>query len=480
MEPSRTQPIPLYYQLKTLLLEEILGGRYGTAGQLPTEHELCARFEISRTPVTRALSELAEEGVILRHRRRGTFVNPHWLQRRSGAAELRVLAPESGSPWERHLASVACPEMWLSTATVDLNDLHSTFVHAVAEGRAPDLAILDSVWVAEFAASGFLYPLEELDAEWVHEQYEQDFLQPFVDAHRFAGSTLAVQAEMDVAGLWYRRDDLATLGLDPPATWDDLKETARALHKSGGRRHAFLLSAGSRADEAATYCLVTLLASNGAGVLNEHGVTLASEASVQAMRFLRGMVDEGLLPVDVVTYERTRPVQMLADGRTPLCMGGSYEGAVLAERAGLAIGEVPEVFGFVPMPAGPQGRRAVLAGGMVYGVPRQAERPKLAMDLLETAVSAGALTRMCAPTGQIPPRRSAVTRLAPDSAFHSDIAGMLDLATVRPVTRSYALVSAQLRAMGEAVLTRRLEPEAAVARAADLIGAITGLPVVKG
>ena len=29
------QPIPLYYQLKTLLVEEILDGRYAPAGRLP-------------------------------------------------------------------------------------------------------------------------------------------------------------------------------------------------------------------------------------------------------------------------------------------------------------------------------------------------------------------------------------------------------------------------------------------------------------
>jgi multiple sugar transport system substrate-binding protein len=31
-------PIPVYFQLKTLLLEEILDGRYGPDGRLPTEH----------------------------------------------------------------------------------------------------------------------------------------------------------------------------------------------------------------------------------------------------------------------------------------------------------------------------------------------------------------------------------------------------------------------------------------------------------
>jgi len=64
-------PIPVYFQLKTLLLEEILDGRYGPDGRLPTEHQLCERHGTSRKPVTRALSELATEGVAIRHRRRG-------------------------------------------------------------------------------------------------------------------------------------------------------------------------------------------------------------------------------------------------------------------------------------------------------------------------------------------------------------------------------------------------------------------------
>src|SRR5690554_5292638 len=97
MSIDPNQPIPLYFQLKTLLLEAMIRGEYGPGDRLPTEHELCEQYGLSRTPVTRALSELAEEGVILRHRRRGTFVNPHWVPRRG--AELRVVVPAEG-PWE--------------------------------------------------------------------------------------------------------------------------------------------------------------------------------------------------------------------------------------------------------------------------------------------------------------------------------------------------------------------------------------------
>ena len=36
MTVDSSQPIPLYIQLKTVLLEEILGGIYGRDGRLPT------------------------------------------------------------------------------------------------------------------------------------------------------------------------------------------------------------------------------------------------------------------------------------------------------------------------------------------------------------------------------------------------------------------------------------------------------------
>jgi multiple sugar transport system substrate-binding protein len=199
MSIDPTQPIPLYFQLKTLLLEEILGGRYGADSRLPTEHELCDRYRISRTPVTRALSELAEEGVILRHRRRGTFVNPHWLSRQPDQPEVRIVVPEG--PWGRMIENGVPDDVQVSIVTVPRPALHQALTHAVAEGQAPDLAVLDSVWVAEFAAAGFLYALEDLDSDWLRAEHDLDFLEPLVTADRYDGQTFVVAAVADVAGL---------------------------------------------------------------------------------------------------------------------------------------------------------------------------------------------------------------------------------------------------------------------------------------
>src|SRR5919108_2660444 len=122
------QPIPIYFQLKTYLEQEILSGRYGPDERLPTEHELCARFGISRTPVNRALSELADEGMILRRRRHGTFVNPHWAGRQPDRPEVRVLVPEG--PWEQQLTDAAPAGARLNVASVALPELHHTLTHA--------------------------------------------------------------------------------------------------------------------------------------------------------------------------------------------------------------------------------------------------------------------------------------------------------------------------------------------------------------
>jgi multiple sugar transport system substrate-binding protein len=470
------QPIPIYFQLKTLLLEEILEGRYGNEGRLPTEHELCERFEISRTPVSRALSELAEEGVILRHRRRGTFVNPHGLRRRPGQAEVRVVVSEN--IWGRLVAEAAPDGTKVDVITVPLPSLHQALAHAVAEGTAPDLAIVDSVWIAEFAAAGFLTPLEELDEGWIRSEHDVDFLEPLVASNRSDGRTFGVSPFGSFAGIWYRRRELQALGLEPPATWEELRGVARAL-ADNGMPAPLALPGGSKGGETTAYCLVAFLASNGAQVLDEDGIVLDSPETAQTLEYLRSLIRDGLVSTEVVGYEWTHPVRLLAAGKAGLSLGGSYEAQYLAEALGVSVAELWDHVGFVAVPAGPDGRPASVAGSMSYAIFRQAAQPQLAMNLLKSAVAPSVLARVARSTGRFPGRRSAVALAAPHVPLVSESAELLRHAITRPKIPLYPRVSRQLQSMLEAVLTGRLEPAAAATRAAEHIEAITGLPVVR-
>jgi multiple sugar transport system substrate-binding protein len=477
MELDPSQPIPIYFQLKTLLLEEILKGRYGADGRLPTEHELCLRFAISRTPVSRALSELADEGLILRHRRRGTFVNSHGLRRRPDQPEVRVVVSEQ--IWGQVIRDAAPPGIQVNVVTVALPSLHQVLAHAVAEGRAPDLAILDSVWIAEFAAAGFLYALEDLDEHWVRYEHEVDFLEPLVSSNRSGGRTFGVSAFGSVAGIWYRRPELAALGLEPPGTWDELRAVARALADSG-LATPFVMPGGSIGGETTTYCLIAFLASNGARVLDGESISIDAPETAETLAFLRSLIDDGLMPADVVAHEWTRPVRLLAEGKAALSVGGSYEAQTLAEAFGVSMAELWEHVGFIPVPAGPRGRPASVAGSMSYAIFRQSAQPQLAMRVLEHAVAPQALARLAHATGRVPARRSAVELAAPDLPFLSQSADILASAVTRPHIPLYPRVSKQLQTMLESVLTGRHEPAEATGLAAGLIEAITGLPVVRG
>jgi GntR family transcriptional regulator len=70
---DRSSSVPLYKQIKEILIKEIQAAS-GEAGRpISTEHELVQRFHVSRAPVRQALKELADEGYVYRERAKGTF-----------------------------------------------------------------------------------------------------------------------------------------------------------------------------------------------------------------------------------------------------------------------------------------------------------------------------------------------------------------------------------------------------------------------
>ena len=66
--------VPLYKQLKDLLLQEIKEGIYKANQKIPTELELSENIKLSRMTVRKALAELVEEGVLAKKQGKGTFV----------------------------------------------------------------------------------------------------------------------------------------------------------------------------------------------------------------------------------------------------------------------------------------------------------------------------------------------------------------------------------------------------------------------
>lgn len=68
-------PAPLYVQIKDTLRARILDGTYAPHSRMPSEHELCAMFDVSRITVRQALGDLQKEGLLFKLHGKGTFVS---------------------------------------------------------------------------------------------------------------------------------------------------------------------------------------------------------------------------------------------------------------------------------------------------------------------------------------------------------------------------------------------------------------------
>lgn len=79
---------PVYSQLASLLREKIGLHEWAPGSRIPSEHELMARFDISRGTVRRAISELVDEGFLVQVRGSGTFVSERALSHPAGERPL--------------------------------------------------------------------------------------------------------------------------------------------------------------------------------------------------------------------------------------------------------------------------------------------------------------------------------------------------------------------------------------------------------
>ncbi len=74
MRLDKRSSVPLYAQLKDLLIERVESGAYAPGARIPSELKLCEELGLSRPTVRQAISELVSEGTLTIVKGRGTFV----------------------------------------------------------------------------------------------------------------------------------------------------------------------------------------------------------------------------------------------------------------------------------------------------------------------------------------------------------------------------------------------------------------------
>ncbi len=464
---DRNSSVPIYRQLKEIIKRRITRGEFRPGERISTEYELCREFSISRTSVRQALTELTQEGYLYRHQGSGTFVN-----HRDGGRHttVRVMIPEAHwAPYlRRAAAAMDGTRPRVEIEVLGRPHLRDKLLAAIGRGDAPDLALIDWAWVAEFANLHFLVPLDQLAPDWAAE-YRNDVFPAVLDVG--APALYGAQPEVNVAVVWYRRDRLTAAGLSPPRTWDDLVQIC--LHFRKEDRFPLAFVAGQAAGETTTYQLLPFLWAAGGQIINGGRAALGMPAQT-TLTFLSDLVHRYHVAAPrVVSYAWDQPARLFAAGDATLAVGGSYEKQLIQQVAGWTDAEFRRHVGCVPIPA-PAGRTpTTVAGGMVYVIFRQSKDPRAAAELLTQVVGPELMYTFCSRTGRTPTRQSVVHRLDPARSWFSHrVSELLPFARARIAIPEYARVSEQFQLMVESVISGRTSPAAAVKHARAVIDAL--------
>lgn len=97
---DKKSPIPVYYQLKNIILEKIKDGEFLEGSLIPSERDLGENLGISRMTVRQALNQLVTEGVLYREKGKGTFVSKGKIVQRnimsfSDTVKIKGLVPST-------------------------------------------------------------------------------------------------------------------------------------------------------------------------------------------------------------------------------------------------------------------------------------------------------------------------------------------------------------------------------------------------
>ncbi|MBT2460032.1 ABC transporter substrate-binding protein [Streptomyces sp. ISL-86] len=326
-----------------------------------------------------------------------------------------------------------------------------------------DVLNIDVAWTSEFAAAGWISPLER-------DRFPLDtFLRPVVDTATFDGRLYAVPYVTNAGLLYYRKDILDREGEKPPRTWAELVRQARTIapeYGLDGYAGQFLPYEGL------TVNVTEAVHSAGGSILRDDGdrVTVDSDAARAGLRFLADGVRDGWISRDALRYKEEESRQAFQDGRLLFLRNWPY---VYAD-AGASGSKVAGRFGAVPLP-GADGPGTSVLGGSNLAVSSHARHPASAADLISYLTSER-VQRQVLTEGSLPPVRAALyedPELIRAYPYLPTLRQSVLSAVPRPKSPRYDQVSLAVQAVAQDVMALRQTPEQAAARLARELGAIS-------
>jgi multiple sugar transport system substrate-binding protein len=348
------------------------------------------------------------------------------------------------------------------------SERHTLYVTWLSSrSNAIDVLSLDVIWVAEFAAAGWLVPLDKY-VPATHLPMH-DFLPAALASSTYQGRLYSLPWFADAGVLYYRKDLYDQVGLPPPRTFADLL-AVRGIKDRFGLPYGFIFT--GQPYEGLVCVLLEFIWSNGGRIFDDQGrLVLDGPQNREALTTLVNLIyRDGVTPLAVTTFMEEDCRHAFEQGYAVLMRNWPYAYALMNQPGSPVKGK----FALLSVVHGPQGQSTSCFGGGNLGINAYSRHPEAAWKLVQFLLKPENRQAATEALGMLPPYKSLYREPQLDRKFPylKSLQEVFFTARSRPITPLYSFISDILRIHASRALTRQETPAQALKEAAAAIAAL--------
>jgi len=200
------------------------------------------------------------------------------------------------------------PDIKINIEVVPWDTLLQRLTTDIAGGAAPDISIIGTRWLLDFAEQGIAEPVDE----YLTPEFKSTFIDTFMAPSVIDGKIMGLPVAASARAMLVNMDLFEKAGATPPQTWDELYTAAQKISALPDVYGFGLQGKEIETDAYFYYSLWT----HGGDILKADGTSgLDSPEALAALEQYKQMVDEGLTQPSPTNYSREDLFNLFKQGK---------------------------------------------------------------------------------------------------------------------------------------------------------------------
>lgn len=230
------------------------------------------------------------------------------------AGDVRLVVPPYSSETEPFFKQVekdfeaANTEIDLVLEFTSWETLNQKLTTDIAAGSPPDLALIGTRSLTDYAAQGVAEPLDA----YMTPEFKDVFIKSFFSPSMIDGKLMGLPFAASARAMIVNKELFEKAGAKPPATWDEFMEAARRISKLPGIYGFGLQGQGVEVDAYYFYALLSF----GGRILKDDGMSaLNAPEAIAAAQSYKQLIDDGATQPTPTSYGEAETFALFKQGK---------------------------------------------------------------------------------------------------------------------------------------------------------------------